>query len=297
MTRSMDGSWLRRMVLAAALAGCGGPTGGGADGGSTDAGSAADAGASDAGDARDAGTPPGPRVFVHLTATHAEVTHAPGSAGQTPRDWVSGIRSLHLLRSMDDPAPFLVFSHGDGFVEASYADGADTVVGERPIAELERGTYAWARVVHTHVRFTLDATLHAGFGPMPGVLEDEIVLSDRTTLDGATYAQGDYFTNFLYAGMSFPSRGSGYTVPAIAGGGFSARVEDGETVYYFPAPLVVDDTLTEDVHLIFEVNVHEGFRWTDQPTADYAEGVFDITAVGTEPIVQAGANGYTYTVR
>ncbi len=292
MMRSTVWSWLRGMVLAAAIAGCGGPTAGGGDGGATDAGSAADAG-----DTRDAGVPSGPRVLVHLTATHAAVTHAPGSAGQTPRDWVSGIRSLHLLRSMDDPAPFLVFSHGDGFVEASYADGADTIVGERPIAELERGTYAWARVVHTHVRFTLDATLHAGFGPMPGVLEDEIVLSDRTTLDGVAYAQGDYSTNFTTAGMSFPSRGSGYAVPAIAGGGFSARVEDGETAYYFPAPLVVDDTLTTDVHLIFEVDVHEGFRWTDQPTADYAEGVFDITPVGTEPIVQAGANGYTYTAR
>ncbi len=283
---------MRLLLPLLLMAGCGGTTSHPGEAGLDDAGPSADAGL-----ATDAGSPSSAQVFVHLVATHAPVAHLPSTAGQTPRDWVSGIRSLHLLRSETDPDPFLVFSHGDGFVEASYADGADTVVGSRPIAELEPGTYTWARVVHTHVRFTLDATLHAGFGPTPGTLEDLIALSDRTTIGDRTWAQGEYRTVFTTAGMSFPAEGSGYTVPAIPGGGFMARVEDGETAYYFPAPLVVDDTLTDDVHLVFTVNVHEGFRWSDQPTMGYADGVFDITTVGTEPIVQAGANAYTYEVR
>ena len=246
----------------------------------------------DAGVVRDAAS--GPTVFVHLVSTHDPVAHAPATQGQTPRDWVSGIRSLHLLRREDDPAPLLVFSHGDGFVEGSYADGADTIVGSAPIADLVPGTYTSARVVHTHVRFTIDATLHAGFGPMPGVLEDLLVLSDRTTLDGVERARGDYRFTFRTAGMSFPTEGSNFFIDPIAGGGFTTRVEEGETAYYFPVSLLVNDRLTEDMHVYFEVNVHEGFRWTDSDMTDYEPGVFDMTPLGTEPIVQAGANTYSY---
>ncbi len=265
------------------------------DGGPEDAALPLDAGPTpDAGPAPDAATEA--TVFVHLVASHAPVEHAAATSGQTPRDWVSGIRSLHLLRTEDDPDPFLVFSHGDGFVEASYADGADTIVGSAPIASLAPGTYTWARAVHTHVRFTIDATLHAGFGPMPGELEDLIVLSDRTTLDGVEHARGDYRFAFTTAGRTFPTEGTGYEIPPVPGGGFSTRIEDGETAYYFPVYLVVTDELTTDVHLMFDVNVHEGFRWTDTDAPEYAADVFDITSVGTEPIVQAGANRYGYRV-
>ena len=177
----------------------------------------------DAGSPTDGGTDARPRVHVHLRSTHEPVAHAAGTAGQTPRDWRSGVRSLHLLRTIDDPSPMLVFDHGDGFVEASYADGADTIVGSAPLEALTPGTYTYARVVHTHVRFTIDATSHGGFGPVPGELE-------------------------------------------------------------------------EDQRFWFEVNVHEGFRWTDVTAAGYQTDVFDVSAAGPEPIVQAGANAYAYAL-
>lgn len=257
-----------------------------------DAGAPADdASASDAAMAVDAG---GPRVYVHLRASHDAVAHDPSTSGQTPRNWVSGIRSLHLLRDETDPNPVLIFSHGDGFVEASYADGADTIAGSAPIASLPVGTFTWARAVHTHVRFTIDATLHSSFGTAPGTLDDLIVISDRTTIDGVEHAHGWYRYVFHTAGMDYPAEGSGFTVMPIAGGGFTARLEEGETAYYFPALLEVRDDLTSDVHLIFEVNVHEGFRWIDRPDAGFTAGAFDATPLSTEPIVQAGANGYRY---
>jgi hypothetical protein len=235
-----------------------------------------------------------PRVYVHLRATHDEVPHAPATSGQTPRAWTSGIRSLHLLRTMDDAEPWLVFSHGDGFVEASYADGADTIVGSVPRSELPLTTFTWARAVHTHVRFTIDATLHSVVGPAPGALDDLIVLSDRTTLDGASRSRGWYRYVFRSGGMEYPAEGSGFELAPIAGGGFFTRIEEGETAYYFPAFLEVAPGGSEDVHLIFEVNVHEGFRWTEQIAPGFADDVFDTTTVSTEPIVQAGANSYSY---
>ena len=314
----MKSGTARLMVLLAFVFGSG--CGGGAladDAGSGDAGAPGDAATEDAGapddaapddaapdDAAptdggleaDAGLASGAMVYVHLVASHAPVAHAPGSAGQTPRDWVSGLRSLHLLRAEDDPEPLLVFSHGDGYVEASYDDGADTVVGSARVADLEPGTFTWARVVHTHVRFTIDATMHAGFGPTPGALEQLIVLSDRTTLEGVVRERGDYRFTFRTAGMSFPAAGSGLELTPIASGGFYTRVEAEETAYYFPAHIAVADDLIADVHVVFEVNVHEGFRWTDEPTAGYRTDVFDTTPVGTEPIVQAGANSYRYRI-
>lgn len=236
----------------------------------------------------------GPRVHVHLRATHAPVPHADGTVGQTPRDWRSGVRSLHLLRALDDPEPALIFSHGDGYVEASYGDGADTIVGSASAADLPSGTFTWARAVHTHVRFTIDATAHGAATPIDGAFTDLIVLSDRTTVDGSVRARGDYEWRFQAPGVDVPHEGTGYEVLPIDGGGFHTRAEDGETAYYFPALVVVDPTVTEDVHFIFEVNVHEGFRWTDQTQPGYRDGVFDVAWTGTEPIVQAGANGYAY---
>ncbi len=277
------------MSIVALMTGCGGGTSG-----PEDAEVRADAAVPDAAVPEPDAGEDGPRVYVHLRSTHEPVEHTPGTSGQTPRDWWSGIRSLHLLRTRDDPAPALVFTHGDGYVEASYADGADTVVGSAPIASLTSGSFTWARAVHTHVRFTIDATLHSSFGAIPGELEDLVVISDRTTIGGGTHDHGFYRYVFRAGGMEYPAEGSGFTVMPISGGGFDARLEEGETAYYFPAPLEVTDALDTDVHLIFEVNVHEGFRWVDEDLAGYEEGVFDATVAGTETIVQAGANGYRF---
>lgn len=242
--------------------------------------------------APDAGAPSGAVVRVHLRATEEPIEHEAGTAGQMPRAWVSGIRSLHLLRSRDDTAPALVFSHGDGYVEASYADGADTVVGTVPIASLTPGRFSYARVVHTHTRFTIDATMHAGYGPMPGTFEDLIVFSDRTSIGGVAHDHGHYEFVFETGGLRFPTQGEGLALPPLSSGGFEVSLEDGELVYTFPIDLTVTDALTADVDFVFEVNVHEAFRWIDASERDYRSGVFDVTPLGYETIRQAGASSY-----
>ncbi|MCZ7685931.1 MAG: hypothetical protein M5U28_47115 [Sandaracinaceae bacterium] len=184
--------------------------------------------------APDAGAPSGAVVRVHLRATEEPIEHEAGTAGQMPRAWVSGIRSLHLLRSRDDTAPALVFSHGDGYVEASYADGADTVVGTVPIASLTPGRFSYARVVHTHTRFTIDATMHAGYGPMPGTFEDLIVFSDRTSIGGVAHDHGHYESVFETGGLRFPTQGEGLALPPLSSGGFEVSLEDGELVSHVP---------------------------------------------------------------
>jgi hypothetical protein len=144
------------------------------------------------------------------------------------------------------------------------------------------------------VRFTIPATAHGSFGAMPGELDALLVLSDRTTLDGVLRSHGDYRYVLRVGGMEIPTEGTGFPIPAIESGGFTMRTEAGETSYAFPIALEVRNDFAEDIHVVFEVNTHESFRWTDQDQPGYAAGAFDLTALGTEPIVQAGANGYRY---
>ena len=238
----------------------------------------------------------GPEVRIHLRATTVAVPHDPATSGQTPRGWVSGVRSLMLFRTMDDPEPLLVFDHGDGYIEASYDHGADTIVGRATLADLDAGLFTIARTVHTHTRFVVDATVHAGLGPVPGTFEDLVVLCDRTTIDGVLRDRGFFRYVFHVGGSMFPLEGTGFEPPLVSSGGFTVAVEDGETAYYYPALIDVDPTVEEDIDLIFEVNVHEGFRWVDQTAPDFEDGVFDTTTTTTEPIRQVGANSYTYFV-
>jgi hypothetical protein len=240
--------------------------------------------------------PPGAVVRVHLRANADPVPHDPSTSGQTPRDWVSGVRSLHLLRSMDDVEPFLVFSHGDGFVEASYDDGADTVVGSIARRDLPRETFRVARVVHTHTQFTVDARLHAPGATLPGTFDNLVVLSDRTTLDGTAQSRGHYRYVFRAGGVSFPLEGEGLDLPDVSSGGFVVREEAGEAAYYFPASLSVDPDGVEDVDFVFEVFVHEGFRWIDEDEPGYLAGAFDVTPSSYEPIVQMGASSFRFFI-
>jgi hypothetical protein len=194
------------------------------------------------------------------------------------------------MRSMDDPSPFVVFDHAEPVV-ASYLDGSDTVVGTAPVASLAAARFTVARAVHTHAHFVVDATVHYAGSALPGTIDQTVVLSDRTTIEGMLRMRGWTRAVFEAGGSMFP-RESTIELPALDGGGFSVRVEDGDAAYYFPIDLLVSPDVDHDVELIFEVAVHEPIRWIDEDAPGYADGVLDVTPTSYEPIVQFGAGGY-----
>ena len=234
----------------------------------------------------------GPYVHIHVRAVATPVAHAPTTAGQTPRDYSSGYRSFSMLRGMDDPSPLVVFDYGDDYIEAGYDDGDDTVVASVPARDLSRGAFTVGRTVLTHVRYTVDATLHYGSLQIPGMFHNIVVISDRTEIESVARDRGFYRFVFDGAGTPVMQEGAGLSVPTFAGGGFEVRVEEGETAYYYPLDIVVDPDIDRDVHMIMEVNMHESFRWEDQDMPDYGPGVFDVTPAGYEPLRQFGANSY-----
>lgn len=265
--------------------------GGGGEGGAPDSGGVGgteDGGASEGG---------GFQVRIHMASSTAPFNHQDGLAGQTPLEHVSGIKSLTLYEEAGGE-PYLVFDYGQDAAEVDYADGADTVVHTARAADLKDGVYKVARVVHSWVRYRVEATLHSGGLSIPGTFDNFQAMSDDTRYDDTVYDAGDYEYVFDTGTMQFPTSGSGAPIPELPDtGGFSVVFEDGEWAYYFPIDLPVDSSIGSDADVILSVNMHESFRWLDQDETDYADDVFDTTTTSFEPVLHFGANSFALTVQ
>ncbi len=282
-------------------AGCGGESepGGDADADAdTDADTDADAdGDSDGDSDADGDADDRPVVRIHVRSTNAPFEHADAWSGQTPRDYASGYRSFRVLREAGDPDPVVVFDHGDGFVEAGYGDGEDTVVGTAVAAELPAGRYTLGQTVMSHVRWTVDTTMHAQGSDLPGELETLQVLSDGTTIDGETHDHGWARTVFRAGVLEVPRESEDGVLGAQRpGSDISVELVGDETIFTFPIDLEVVPGAADDVDMVFEVNSHECFRWEDQEGDGYSPGVFDTEPAAYEPVRQFGANSFRVTM-
>lgn len=234
------------------------------------------------------------KIHIHLAATAAPVAHADGLSGQTPRDQHIGIRKLTLFASASDPAPIVVFDHGANAVEAGLNDEDDTVVASVPAAKLAAGRYTVARVAVSHVRYQVAATMHAYGQTVPGVFENLQVLSAGSLVDGTTHDKGHYAFAFEANGMVL-GRQTGEHGPlpeTPSGGGITLDTSGPESAYVFPVDIVVDPTVKSDVHVVFELDTHESFRWQDEASPGYQSGVFDVTPTTFEPVKSFGARSF-----
>jgi hypothetical protein len=234
-------------------------------------------------------------VTIRVRATATPVVHDDPWSGQTPRDYFAGIRSLTLIDESGQDPDLLVFDLSPDHVEAGWNDGDETTVAQLPVESLTYGTFTRARVAVSHLRFTVDTTVHAMGLSAAGEVQATQVLSDGTMLDGQVRDRGWWRYVFNFAGMQFPTGGeSGAPVTEPpAGGAIEVVVEGDETVVYFPASVLIDPTVQNDVSAVLEVNVHEAFRWQDLDEPEYAPGVFDASPPAFEPIRQLGVNSYT----
>lgn len=233
------------------------------------------------------------KIAIHFQSTTAPFAHTDGLSGQTPLSDLSGIRSLRLYRSSNDPNPVTVFDFGQSTIEVNYANGADTLVYTAQVKYLPEGTYTLARVVHTYVRYRVTSTMHVNGMNLPGTFDNVQVLSDGTLLNGVVRNHGYFKYVFSTGGQSFPISGTNAPMPQwTTVGGFSVVFENGEWAYQVPINLTVDPNLNTNMTLIFRVNMNECFRWLDQAGPGYAPGVFDTTPTSFEPVKQFGANSF-----
>lgn len=234
----------------------------------------------------------GPKIEVHVRATTAPVPHTDGLSGQTPREQKLGIRKLTLLPQTDGP-PYIVFDHGGAPVEAGLSDKDDTLVATVAASTLNAGRYTRARVGVSHVRYRVEAMMHAMGQVVPGVFQNLQVLSDGVTIDNATRNKGHYDFTFEAGGKSLATRsGENGPVPRIpSSGGITLDTSGAESAYEFPVDLaIVRDA--GDMKLVFELNTHESFRWQDEGTAGFEGAKFDVTPTTFEPVMSFGANSF-----
>lgn len=239
----------------------------------------------------------GPTITIRFRSHTDPFDHDDGLSGQTPIDHVSGVRKLELYQNASDPNPITIFDFGNDYVEIGYNDGDDTPVHTVPIASLPMATYTIARVVHSHVRYRVAATMHAAGMGMPGEFHNVQVLSDGTSLDGQLRNHGYYEYTFVTGGQDFHSSGANAPLPSgWDTGGFSVSFENGEWAYSFPVFLPLTPEISSDIDMVLEANMFESFRWTDQDEPGYLPGVLDSTPIASEPVVHFGANDYWMTL-
>jgi hypothetical protein len=241
--------------------------------------------------------PEGPVVNIRFRSTTAAFDHQDELAGQTPLEHRSSVRKLTLYRSATDPAPVTIFDLAESPVEISYDDGADSFVYAVPASSLPLGTFTIARAVHTHVRYRVATTMHVAGNDLVGELDCMQVLSDGTLVDGVLRDHGYYEYVFHTGGQSFPTSGTNAPLPTSPEtGGFTAGLEEGEWIYTYAVELPITPDLADDVDVVLHVNMHESFRWSDEPAEGYAAGVFDTTPASFEPVLKFGANDYWMTL-
>jgi hypothetical protein len=247
-----------------------------------------------ANDASDAGAH---FLTIHLRATTKPFAHADGWSGQTPRTQKMGVRALTLGKSANDPNPWTVFDLAAGFVEAPLDDGADTIVAKIPTSTLRAGNYFWAKTYVSHVRYEVDAVVHALGASVPGTFRNVQVLSDGTTLEGVKHDAGWYSFAFATGVATYgPVTGTNGPLPQTSGPNITLTVENGKASYGFPIQLDVTN-VDRDVDVILEANTEGDFRWEDTAGAGHAPKQFDADPPASfEPVKQFGANALALSI-
>lgn len=238
-------------------------------------------------------------VTIHLRATTKPIAHPDGFAGETPKKQLLGVRALTLGTSANDPNPWTVFDLAGGFIEAPVDDAADTVLAKIPRSALKAGTYVYAKAYVSHVRYEVDAVVHALGMSVPGAFQNMQVLSDGTTLDNVSRASGYYSFSFVAGSQKYgPVTGDQGPLPQTTGSGITLTVENGKASYGFPISLAVaESTPDTDVDVILEANTHEDFRWDDTAGAGHAAKTFDVDPPSTfEPVKQFGPSSLTLSI-
>lgn len=235
-------------------------------------------------------------ISIYLAGDLTERTFAPGTSGQTPRDYFIALSTYYILTNAEDSDPDLCFDHGDDPVVANIH--RDNFMGACDTSSIPSATYTHGRVKVDWVRFTVDGNLHTGPGAtFPGEFEFFRAFSD-TEYDGDEYEPGEGFVTFSTIGYSasFP-----FTFPPLEdpdGGDFELD-EDGNFWMTFPygRPLPIISESEGEHWARFHWEIFEGFRWIDLRSDGFPAGVWDTTPnyEDGEEVVVPGVTGYYVT--
>jgi hypothetical protein len=228
--------------------------------------------------------------MVVVGASTVSYPHADSLTGQTAGKVTAGVRSLELVD--DTGGRFSLFTAPTA-ASVSWDDGASTLLGSVPPGEIRPGKYVKARLVQDWSRFEVPATRHTGTTAAPGTLRVLQITSDGVSLDGTSYQAGDYEHEHETASATERFEGVAPIPDHSTTAEAEAFVEDGTWAVYFPVSLELSLQSAGTVRII--ANMDGAFRWSDLPSAGYADGVYDIAPPLYEVVEQFGANRFDVT--
>ncbi|MDB4935127.1 MAG: hypothetical protein JWP87_2099 [Labilithrix sp.] len=240
------------------------------------------------------GTSPGARVTLALRGSTTPVPHSDAFSSQTPASQNVAVKSLWLLKTADDPNPLKVADLGTNAIETDLVSGKTNDIATVSLKSLPAGTYTIAKVGVAWVRYRIAARLHDGVA-VDGRYDNVEALSDNVVFDGKPRAKGWFRSEFGVGDTTYGTYESNDApLPQLASsGGMTLETKGADSFYVFPMHVTIDPNETKDQRLVCEVNVHESFRWQDQPQADYASKVFDTTTTAYEPVMSFGASAFS----
>ena len=258
----------------------------GSSGESSNLGTGGSAGAAGSSGAAGSGGGSATTLSVVIQGSTATYPHQDKLASQTARNVTAGVSSLELID--DQGGRFVLYS--GAAVSVSYDDGASTKLGTLNPSDVRPGHYVQARLVQDWSRFDVDATLHDGVTPTAGKLSILQITSEGVSLDGKSYAAGDYEHTFASGGSNREFTGV-TPIPSVSKTAEAeAKVENGAWAVYFPLDLTVTPTTAGTLTIV--ANLDRAFRWTDLPTLGYQPDVYDIAPPLYEIVEQFGANRF-----
>ncbi len=309
------GQWVGVVLLATALVGCSDDDSSSGSDADVDAavlqdGQASTDGAIDAGrldgspsqdgDVIDGGVDGGHALIpidIYVKGDDSPKTIDDGYWGQTPRNYFVGFSRVDLMKSADDANPVTVFDFGSDYVEVDMS--AETKVGTADLFDIPPGVYGYGRALLVMTRFDVDVTVHVTVpsASVPGEANVVAALSD-CTIDGQARSQG--WAQYAFHVPNYPSVTTEGTLPDLPSTGAGTIVkENGRMWLVFPIdpPLTVAPIPNVATKLTITYDIYESFRWEDQSTEGYAQGVFDSDQSGnTEPVRKFGATEYHIAV-
>jgi hypothetical protein len=237
---------------------------------------------------------PGAKVTLSLRGSIAPVPHTDGFSSQTPASQYVAVKSLWLLKTVDDPSPLKVADLGTNAVETDLVSGKTNDIATVSLKSLPAGTYTIAKVGVAWVRYRVAARLHDGVA-VDGRYDNVEALSDNVVFDGKPRAKGWFRSEFGVGDTTYGTlENDGAPLPQLpSSGGMTLETTGPNSFYVFPMHVTIDPNEPKDQRIVCEVNVHESFRWHDQAQDGYAAEVFDTTTTTYEPVMSFGASAFS----
>ena len=232
-------------------------------------------------------------IDVYVRGDVTAKTFNDGFSGQTPRNFTIGFSRVDLMTSENDATPVTVFDFGSNYVEVDML--SETKIGSADLRDIPSGVYTYGRALLVMARFDVDVTVHTMISPtgIAGTATVTAALSDAT-IDGHARSQG--WAQEVFTIPNLPAITKDTTLPDLPSTAAGTIVEEnGKMWLVFPLnpslPVAPIPNIAHKLTMVYDE--FESFRWQDQPTSGYSDGVFDSDQDGnTEPLQNVGATDY-----